>query len=115
VVKDETRYPPKKYLQLATADSVLGGFGTLGAPITAEGLWVEGPTGIQIGDETLIYYDAYTSHRYGAKRSKDLVNWEDVSAQIHFPDEDTAERVRHGTVIKIPVSLLQTLNSQSKK
>lgn len=115
VVKDETRYPPKKYLQLTTADSVLGGFGMLGAPITAEGLWVEGPTGIQIGDETLIYYDAYTSHRYGAIRSKDLVNWEDVSAQIHFPDEDTVERVRHGTVIKIPVSLLQTLSSKTKK
>lgn len=111
VVKDETRFPPKKYLQLARAQSFTGPFGELSAPITPEGYWVEGPTAVQVGDSAIIYYDAYTTHRYGALRSKDLVNWEDVSAQMSFPDEGTPLRMRHGTAIPVPLELLQKLGA----
>lgn len=111
IVKDETRFPPKKYLQVASANSLQGPFGTLSAPITKEGLWVEGPTGVQIGDSAVIYYDAYTTHRYGALRSSDMINWEDVSDQMHFPDEGTPVRMRHGTVIPVPVALVEKLIS----
>ncbi len=107
VVKDETRFPPKKYLQITTAETYLGPFGKLSLPITPEGVWVEGPTGIQIGDVAFIYYDAYTTHRYGALRSTDMVHWEDVSEQMHFPDADTPQRMRHGTVIKVPAKLIK--------
>nr|WP_324259556.1 glycoside hydrolase family 43 protein [Cellvibrio fontiphilus] len=109
IVKDETRFPPKKYLQIASAKSMTGPFGQLSQPITEQGLWVEGPTGVQIGDAAFIYYDAYTTHRFGALRSTDLVNWEDVSSQMHFPDEGTALRMRHGTVIPVPLALLEAL------
>lgn len=111
IVKDETRFPPKKYLQVASAKSLQGPFGKLSAPITKEGLWVEGPTAVQIGDAAVIYYDAYTTHRYGALRSTDMINWEDVSDQMHFPDEGTPVRMRHGTVIPVPVALVEKLIS----
>lgn len=111
LVKDETRNPPKKYLQLASADSIEGPFGPLSAPITPPGLWTEGPTALQIGQDTILYYDAYTAKHYGAMRSRDLVTWEDVTSQMHFPDEGTPVRMRHGTAIAVPAGLVQNLRN----
>jgi beta-xylosidase len=111
LVKDETRHPPKKYLQLAEAESVQGPFRKLGAPITPPGLWTEGPTALQVGQDTIIYYDAYTSKHYGALRSRDLVNWEDVTAQMHFPDEGSPLRMRHGTALAVPAAVVESLRS----
>lgn len=115
MVKDETRHPPKKYLQLATADGMQGPFGKLSAPFTKPGLWVEGPTALQVGEDVIVYYDAYTTKHYGALRSRDLVNWEDVTAKMHFPDEGTPERMRHGTVIAVPGELISNLKAAAPK
>jgi hypothetical protein len=109
MVKDETRNPPKKYLQIAAAPDLRGPFGKLSAPITPPGLWVEGPTALQIGQDVILYYDAYTSKHYGAMRSRDMVHWEDVTAKMQFPDEGTPLRLRHGTVIAVPEELLGKL------
>ncbi|MBE8717065.1 glycoside hydrolase family 43 protein [Cellvibrio polysaccharolyticus] len=109
IVKDETRFPPKKYLQIAVAHSKTGPFEKLSDPITPEGFWVEGPTAVQIGDAAIIYYDAYMTRRYGALRSTDMKTWEDISEQMHFPDENTPIRMRHGTVIEASKSILEKL------
>jgi hypothetical protein len=109
LVKDETRHPPRKYLQLARAASLQGPFAPLGSPITPAGLWTEGPTALQVGDDVIVYYDAYTTKHYGALRSRDLVHWEDVTAQMRFPDEGTASRMRHGTALRVPADVLQGL------
>jgi beta-xylosidase len=109
LVKDETRNPPRKYLQVAEAPDLRGPFGKLGAPISPAGVWVEGPTAIQIGQDAIIYYDAYKDKRYGALRSRDLVHWEDVSKDMHFPDEGTPQRIRHGTVIAVPEELIDSI------
>lgn len=106
VVKDETRYPPKKYLQVAAADSLQGPFGPLGAPITPPGLWAEGPSGLQVGDEVILYFDAYTAGHYGALRSRDMRQWEDVSARMRFPP-----KMRHGTAFAAPLSLVERLRA----
>jgi hypothetical protein len=106
VVKDETRYPPKKYLQVAAADSLQGPFGPLGAPITPPGLWAEGPSGLQVGDEVIMYFDAYTAGHYGALRSRDMRQWEDVSARMRFPP-----KMRHGTAFAAPASLVERLRA----
>jgi len=106
VVKDETRYPPKKYLQVAAADSLQGPFGPLGAPITPPGLWAEGPSGLQVGDEVILYFDAYTAGHYGALRSRDMRQWEDVSARMRFP-----HKMRHGTAFAAPASLVEKLRA----
>jgi hypothetical protein len=111
LVKDETRHPPRKYLQLAAASDLQGQFGKLGAPITQSGLWVEGPTALQVGPDVIVYYDAYTSKHYGALRSRDLVNWEDVTPLMHFPDEATPLRMRHGTAIAVPAALVESLRA----
>lgn len=115
VVKDETRVPPKKYLQIAPVNGGLQGpFGRLSAPFTPNGLWAEGPTAIKIGDEYLVYFDAYQTKHYGAMRSRDLQHWEDVSAQMNFPDEGTPVRMRHGTVIAVPRELVSRLQAATR-
>src|SRR5690606_8218599 len=97
IIKDETRHPPRKHLRLAPAASERGPFGELSPPFTPEGVWVEGPTAIEINGAVVVYFDAYIEKRYGALSSTDLVTWEDVSDRIELPFEGTPERVRHGT------------------
>lgn len=104
IVKDETRTPPKKNLRIASAATVAGPFTDLSAPFTPPGLWVEGPTAIQLGENTVVYYDCYRDKHYGAMRSRDLKTWEDITAQIHFP-----AGTRHGTVVAVPVELVAHL------
>lgn len=111
MIKDETRFPPKKHLQIASAGSLHGPFGTPGAPITKPGLWVEGPTALQVGDEVILYYDAYMTKHYGALRSRDMVHWEDVSERMRFPDEGTPQRMRHGTAFSVPAALLERIRA----
>jgi len=109
LVKDETRHPPRKHLRVATASGFDGPFGSLGAPITPSGLWSEGPSVLQVGDEVIVYYDAYTAGHYGAMRTRDMVNWEDVTAKLRFPGAGTKQRVRHGTAFAVPAALIKTL------
>lgn len=111
IVKDETVKPPRKYLQIAEAPDLRGPFKPLSEPITRKGLWVEGPTAIQAGADTILYYDAYTTRHYGALRSRDLKHWEDVTDKMHFPDEGTPVRMRHGTVIPVPAAVLAKLKA----
>jgi hypothetical protein len=112
IVKDETRYPPKKYLQIAPVSDTRGPFGTLSAPFTPAGVWVEGPTTIKIGDDYLVYFDAYIEKHYGAMRSRDLTTWENVTARMTFPDEGTDVRMRHGTVIAVPAAIVDALRAR---
>jgi len=111
LVKDETRYPPRKHLQLVESAGLQGPFGKPGAPITPPGLWTEGPTAVQVGEDTIVYFDAYTAKHYGALRSRDLVHWEDVSSRMRFPDEGTPQRMRHGTAIAVPAALVERLRA----
>lgn len=110
LIKDETKYPePKKHLRVARAESPRGPFGPLSPPFTQPGLWVEGPTALEIDGEVRLYFDAYTTKHYGQMRSRDLVTWRDTTAQLQLPDEGTPNRVRHGTVIRVPRALVERL------
>lgn len=96
-VKDETKRPvPEKNIRLAFAKTARGPFGEAGAPVSPEGVWVEGPTAMKIGDTYYVYYDAYMEHRMGAMTSRDLVTWTDISDEISFPAGS-----RHGSVLKV--------------
>lgn len=101
-VKDETRYPPKKNIRIAKSDKLTGGYEIVGEPITIN--WVEGPTVLQIGNEWNVYYDEYTRHKMGAVKTTDLVEWEDISDQLSFP-----EGCRHGTICKVDKKVLTKL------
>ncbi|MFO0889646.1 MAG: glycoside hydrolase family 43 protein [Isosphaeraceae bacterium] len=102
IVKDETLRPVKKHLRLAVGDSPEGPFGDVSAPFTPS--WVEGPSAIRLGDDSLVYFDRYTQHRYGAVRSRNLKDWEDITARVHFPRD-----ARHGTVLMVPRSIVEKL------
>ncbi len=112
IIKDETKFPsPAKNLRVGKAGGVRGPFGQLSEPFTPAGLWVEGPTALKIGDEYLVYFDAYTTKHYRVMRSRDLVTWEDVTEKASFPNEGSPDRMRHGTVIAVPRTLIERLRS----
>jgi beta-xylosidase len=103
-VKNETERPkPEKNIRLVTAPTPDGPFSEPSAPITGA-YWAEGPTPIRIGDAWYVYFDMYTSHRFGVVRSRDLVHWEDISGQLHMPPG-----IRHGSVFRVPRELADAL------
>jgi beta-xylosidase len=105
VVKDETKNPVKKHLRLAVSDSAEGPFSKAGPAITGD--WVEGPTAIQVGGEYYIYFDHYGKPMYyGAVKSPDMEHWQDISPQVSFP-----KGIRHGTVLRVPKSVVLNLQS----
>lgn len=103
-LKDETLKPKaEKNLRVATSNRSTGGYSKPSAPITGN-YWAEGPTAIYDKGQWIVYFDKYTEHAYGAVRSADGVHWEDISAQVQFPDG-----ARHGTVLKISQKVFRTL------
>jgi beta-xylosidase len=106
VVKDETKNPVKKDLHLVVADSPQGPFGKAGPSIATN--WVEGPSAIQLDDAYYIYFDHYGRPQYyGAVKSTDLEQWQDISPQVTFP-----RGIRHGTVLKVPEPVVRNLQNQ---
>jgi len=104
-LKDETRHPAEKNIRVATSNQLTKGYSKASEPITGD-YWAEGPTPVKIGEHWVVYFDKYTERKMGAVRSSDLENWEDISDQIDFP-----EGTRHGTVLKVPESVLENLKS----
>ena len=105
-LKDETKKPVQKNLKVAFSDYLTGPYTKASEPITGN-YWAEGPTGININGNWMVYFDKYKDHKYGAAQSKDLKNWKDISNSIEFP-----KGTRHGSVFKIPVSLLMKIKNQ---
>jgi hypothetical protein len=106
IVKDETKFPvAKKHLRVATAADPGGPWREFAPPFSRE--WVEGPTALRVGDDWLVYFDVYREKHYGATRTRDWVNWEDVSERISLP-----AGVRHGTMIAVPRTLVDALRAR---
>jgi len=103
IFKDERQNPVKKNLRLAVAESAEGPYQQVSEAFTKD--WVEGPTAIKIGDEWLVYFDEYRDHHYGAVKSKDLKQWQDISGEMIFPKDH-----RHGSVLKITKALAEGLS-----
>lgn len=104
-VKDETLKPQaKKHLRVARGTRLEGPYTDLSPPFTES--WVEGPAAIRLGGETVVYYDSYRKHTYGAVRSRDMKSWEDISAQVSFPPG-----TRHGSVLRVHQDVLRPLLS----
>ncbi|GAB1453985.1 hypothetical protein MASR2M47_40410 [Draconibacterium sp.] len=105
-LKDETKTPPQKNIRVATSDKLTTGYSSPTEPITGK-YWAEGPTPVKIDGWWIVYFDKYVDHKMGAVRSKDLINWEDISEQISFPDG-----TRHGTVFKVSPKILENLKKE---
>jgi beta-xylosidase len=96
----------KTRLNLAAVHSAQGPFGKADPPITGD--WVEDSSAIRIGEEYYIYFDHYRQPQYyGAVKSADLEHWQDISSQVSFP-----KGARHGTVLKVPESVVRHLQEQ---
>ncbi len=104
-LKNETLSPPEKNIRLAKSETLTGEYSEPGTPITGD-YWAEGPTAIKIDGAWVVYFDKYRNNKMGAVRSNNLINWEDISDQIYFP-----EGARHGTVFTIPAELLGKLKN----
>jgi len=114
IVKDDTSKPAKKNLRITSSEGLDGPYGEMDDPFTPKRLWVEHPSVIKIGDEFIVYFDAYVDNHYGAMSSRDLKTWQDVTAKMAFPGEDAPgrpERMRGGTVISVPAALLGQLRA----
>ena len=112
IIKNETKFPePQKNLRIASAESVHGPFGPLSAPFSPPGLWSEGPTAVRIGDEYLVYFEAYREKHYCAMRSRDLKTWEDVTTKVQFLFEGTSQRMKHGSVTAVPQEMIERLQT----
>jgi hypothetical protein len=107
ICKDNSR--PVMSLRGAFGKSPLGPWEEMSRPITQR--YTEGPCALKVGEDWLIYFDAYREHRYGALRTRDFKNFTDVTAETHFP-----EGHKHGTAFKVPWSVLDgMLQSNSAK
>lgn len=103
-LKNENPNPPQKNIRITVADHASGPYPVkVSEPITGK-YWAEGPTALQVGDYVYVYFDKYTEHKYGAVRSKNMVDWEDVSNQVSFP-----KGLRHGTAFKVKKQILEKL------
>ncbi|MGL6226472.1 MAG: glycoside hydrolase family 43 protein [Thermoguttaceae bacterium] len=101
--KDETLTPePKKTINLGIGKSPTGPFDLKGE--VGHTSWIEGPSALKIGDYWYLYYDCYTKGHYGAVRSSDLKNWENITDLTRFP-----RKARHGTTFKVSPMILDEL------
>ncbi len=102
-VKNENSNPPEKNIRITSNSKPYDFPVNVSEPITGK-YWAEGPAPLEVGNYVYVYFDKYVDHRYGAIRSKDMINWEDVSELISFP-----EGVRHGTAFKVSEDILKAL------
>lgn len=100
VLKDNTR--PNRNLKIAFGDSPVGPWSDASEPFTEE--FVEGPTVEKVGDDYLIYFDVYRRKIYGAMKTTDFINFEDITDEISIPVGH-----KHGTIVKVPASIIDGL------
>ena len=103
-LKNENPNPPEKNIRITVSDQASGPYPLkVSAPITGK-YWAEGPTALEVDEQVYVYFDKYMNHQYGAVRSKNMTDWEDVSDQVSFP-----EGVRHGTAFKVSKAIFDAL------
>jgi hypothetical protein len=107
VFKDERARPVKKNLRMAVSDTAGGPFKDVTPPFTRD--WVEGPTCLKVDDDYVVYFDYYRDNHYGAMRSKDLLQWEDVTPRLSMP-----KGIRHGTALAVEPGLVERLRTSGK-
>jgi hypothetical protein len=104
IMKDETFFPPRRNLRVASSAHATGPYGPASSAFTE--LHTEGPSVLQTGGRWLVYFDYYTRGRYGAVSTRDFVHWEPFSDSLRTP-----RGIRHGSAFLAPQSVLTTLEA----
>jgi hypothetical protein len=100
VCKDNSR--PVMQLRVAFAESPLGPWSNASPTFTDR--FSEGPCALKVGNDWVIYYDAYRKKIYGAARTRDFKTFEDITGEVSFPGGH-----KHGTAVRVPRSILDGL------
>ena len=98
--KDNSR--PNLNLRVAFADSPLGAWTNESEPFTQK--FTEGPAALKVGDDWLVYFDAYREKIYGALKTRDFKTFTNVTKEVSFPAEH-----KHGTALRVPREILDGL------
>lgn len=102
VCKDNSR--PNLNLRVAFGKTPFGPWKDMSAPFTEK--FTEGPCALKIGDDWLIYFDAYRQGIYGAVKTRDFKTFTDITSDVSFP-----EGHKHGTALRVPRAILNGLLS----
>jgi hypothetical protein len=106
VLKDNTR--ANRNLKVAFSKNVLGPYTDISAPFS--GNLTEGPAVVQVGNDWLIYYDAYGEKRYAACRTADFKSFTNITAEIDIPAGH-----KHGTIFKSSGRILKGLKHEAER
>ena len=98
-VKNENSNPTEKNIRVVSGAKPFNFPLKVSPPITGM-YWAEGPAPLQVDEYVYVYFDKYRDKKYGAIRSKNMVDWEDASDSVSFP-----AGTRHGTAFKVPESV----------
>jgi hypothetical protein len=96
VLKDQTPDPLRYNERWTSGPTVEGPWGELSAPINET--WSEGPSVIQVGDHSIVYYDHYRPPhpRFEAVETTDWIHWTSANGKIHLP-----EASKHGSFFQV--------------
>lgn len=109
VIKDEEKLPePKKNLRVAFAESPFGPWSESSDPISPN--WVEGQSLLKVGDEWLLYFDAYTRKQYEGLKTTDFERWTSITDKLVMP-----KGIRHGTPLPVSKKVLNQLLAVGSK
>jgi hypothetical protein len=100
LLKDNTR--PQRDIRVAYGDRPLGPWRDITRPFTEK--FTEGPCALKVGDDWLIYFDAYQKNIYGAVKTRDFKMFTDITSEVSFP-----EHHKHGTAFRAPKAVLENL------
>lgn len=103
VLKDNTR--PNRNIKVAYGNSALGPYTNVTAAFTEP--FTEGPAVAKVGNEWLIYFDAYREKKYGAVKTTDFKTFTPLKDEISVP-----EGHKHGTIFKVKKKTLKQLLKQ---
>jgi len=98
--KDNTR--PNLNLRVAFGESPLGPWTHVSEPFTEK--FTEGPCALKIGEDWLIYFDAYREKVYGAVKTRDFHSFTNITREVSFP-----EGHKHGTALRVERKVLDGL------
>ena len=106
VLKDNSRR--QLNLRVAFGGKPVGPWRDVSEPFTRQ--FTEGPSVLKVGDDWIIYFDAYREGVYGAVKTRDFKSFTDITHEVSFPPAH-----KHGTVLRMArkeVENLQKVGAQ---
>jgi alpha-L-fucosidase len=88
LLKDNTR--PQRNIRVAFGDTPLGPWRDISTNLTAN--FTEGPCGLKVGEDWLIYFESYQAKHYSAMKTRDFKTFTEVTSEMTFPPG-----LKHGT------------------